>query len=71
MVAAPSATPEVLERRARTTEPAPPPDDYEPGPAPGELSALDQVALGLTSVDLSTPEAAGVVELLSRGRLDG
>lgn len=43
--------------RRHDTTPAPP-------PFPGGLSALDELALGLHAVDLSTPEAADVLGYL-------
>ncbi len=49
----------------RKTDPAPPPDDYVPDSfLPLGLTPLDELALGLDVVDLSTPEACDVARLL-------
>jgi hypothetical protein len=46
------------------TEPSPPPLEALPSFHPPPLSELDLFAIGVTRVDLSTPEAAGAVEAL-------
>ena len=49
---------------AHDTEPSPPPLGLLPPFHPPPLTELDLFAIGVTRVDLSTPEAAGAVEAL-------
>jgi hypothetical protein len=56
----------------RPTVPAPPPvfADAEEGDEPPPLSPLDLVAIGANELDLSTPEAGFLVDLLAVGEED-
>jgi hypothetical protein len=61
MYARPTPQPAPLNLHLVDTVSAPSPDA---SPYPGRLSELDLYALGVTRVDLSTPEARGSVDAL-------